>query len=635
MYLFCRNNKNDIIIDVDESSEDDESEKEEKDVEESEEENEDGIVEEDEEDDGKMSNASESDDDDSAASNEDANRSGVKVGQDNQSWTLIILALMNDCNKKHFIDYRPRGEEGKVVRFYLTNPEEKKEVKKLIQRNARRATWRLYHDVPKESRFASGFRPESDEEYASDDESTESNQYKKTVAKTNDESEDESDDELESEDIDEISDDAPELLKGRLRELADSSDEDRPRAKNKRRVINGSDDEGSIDYALKKKSNKHKREKDAAKRKKQGKKKKKNDSGCRKNEANNGGKNDSDDDDSSDDSGDDKYLGNSGTGKGKGGRKSGKSEGGTKGKANFTEKAYKSKKAARSNKGGGGKQRATEVDSRNDSDSEDSTDSVLAALTNQAASAHRKVVEVFCSTPFVNLATGQSYVICILSSSARAFFFKCELMSSLCKHKFFKKMIGNVNKPPPEWIASFSDKKFRVSPHSTESLYSRSNKGSANDVTTFIVDFPTDSDRAVLQETLQCITEDYLGNITQRSNVGQYVLAHLKGKIPPGGSLQTGLYGWIVKTLGENDTDKAEKKCTEIVNAHFKDGFVFTHDVPLDKFLVDYDIRHFLAESIGCSSWDDLNDEMKKACYRDYPRRPLPIWDDIAQEPLA
>ena len=62
--------------------------------------------------------------------------------------------------------------------------------------------------------------------------------------------------------------------------------------------------------------------------------------------------------------------------------------------------------------------------------------------------------------------------------------------------------------------------------------------------------------------------------------------------------MQSELYGWIVKSIGENDPDKVEKKVTETINMHFKDGFVFTHDVPIDKFLVDYDIRHFLGRVV-------------------------------------
>ena len=35
---------------------------------------------------------------------------------------------------------------------------------------------------------------------------------------------------------------------------------------------------------------------------------------------------------------------------------------------------------------------------------------------------------------------------------------------------------------------------------------------------------------------------------------------------------------------------------------------------------------------VGGNSWDDLSQEDKRKCYRDYPKKSLPDWDAIEQE---
>ena len=48
--------------------------------------------------------------------------------------------------------------------------------------------------------------------------------------------------------------------------------------------------------------------------------------------------------------------------------------------------------------------------------------------------------------------------------------------------------------------------------------------------------------------------------------------------------------------------------------------------------MVDWDIKRFLTEHVGVTSWDDLDEGSKTTCYRDYPKKSLPDWDDIFEE---
>jgi hypothetical protein len=71
---------------------------------------------------------------------------------------------------------------------------------------------------------------------------------------------------------------------------------------------------------------------------------------------------------------------------------------------------------------------------------------------------------------------------------------------------------------------------------------------------------------------------------------------------------------------------------TEEIHDHFKDGFSFQFDTPLNKFMVDFDIKQFLTDRVGVTSWEDLDEDTKQFCFKDYPRKSLPDWDGIVQE---
>ena len=77
---------------------------------------------------------------------------------------------------------------------------------------------------------------------------------------------------------------------------------------------------------------------------------------------------------------------------------------------------------------------------------------------------------------------------------------------------------------------------------------------------------------------------------------------------------------------------KAIDVITEELINHFKDGYTLNYDVPLNKFMVDWDIKEFVKIYIGVNSWDDLAENDKTKCYRDYPKQSLPDWNEIAQE---
>jgi hypothetical protein len=48
--------------------------------------------------------------------------------------------------------------------------------------------------------------------------------------------------------------------------------------------------------------------------------------------------------------------------------------------------------------------------------------------------------------------------------------------------------------------------------------------------------------------------------------------------------------------------------------------------------MVNWDIKEFFTKFVGITSWDDLSEDDKRKCYRDYPKKYLPDWDEIVWE---
>ena len=48
--------------------------------------------------------------------------------------------------------------------------------------------------------------------------------------------------------------------------------------------------------------------------------------------------------------------------------------------------------------------------------------------------------------------------------------------------------------------------------------------------------------------------------------------------------------------------------------------------------MADHNIKKFLVDYLGTTSWDDLVEEDKKKFFKDYAKRSLPDWDTIERD---
>ena len=100
-------------------------------------------------------------------------------------------------------------------------------------------------------------------------------------------------------------------------------------------------------------------------------------------------------------------------------------------------------------------------------------------------------------------------------------------------------------------------------------------------------------------------------------------------------NLRTEKIGGLGKFLldkGAGNPDKAATAVTEELDGYYKGGYSLQYDTPPNKYMVDWDIKKILINHVGITSWDELDESTKKMCFKDYPKKTLPGWDDIEEE---
>ena len=60
-----------------------------------------------------------------------------------------------------------------------------------------------------------------------------------------------------------------------------------------------------------------------------------------------------------------------------------------------------------------------------------------------------------------------------------------------------------------------------------------------------------------------------------------------------------------------------------------KNTHKYRFNVTLDKFLPDYYIKKILQDHFHATSWDTELESKKRVCFKSYPNRKLPVWDQI------
>ena len=193
-------------------------------------------------------------------------------------------------------------------------------------------------------------------------------------------------------------------------------------------------------------------------------------------------------------------------------------------------------------------------------------------------------------------------------------------------------------KEDSKWIETITSINLRGKEFGDDSLWLKTGNNNTIDVIQFIHAVPIGEEHTFLP-TLNAKMKYFIDVTRKRkSNVTGKLVLDWCFDLPQGRTGGLGKY-CLNKGTTNKGTSKEEvsiERTADIMSQelhdHFKDGYTLQFDVPLNKFMVDFDIKEFIKNYVGANSWDDLSEEDKRKCYRDYPKKSLPDWDEIEQE---
>ena len=83
------------------------------------------------------------------------------------------------------------------------------------------------------------------------------------------------------------------------------------------------------------------------------------------------------------------------------------------------------------------------------------------------------------------------------------------------------------------------------------------------------------------------------------------------------------------KRYMENDISVIEDNVNNDLIELGKLPHKYVHGVTFDKTLPDYNIKKFLEDYLNATSWESVPEAVRKICYKNYPGRKLPSWNNI------
>ena len=319
-----------------------------------------------------------------------------------------------------------------------------------------------------------------------------------------------------------------------------------------------------------------------------------------------------------------------------------KEEKGAPSKRNTTSRETSSKaksngKARASEKTKQGEQRSEEGsgsdDEVEDDDSVDFGDTkVIKNLAKQMKEESKFLFPVFVSPPFHNVVDDTAVWAIFFGKPNKTFYCKAPHQKAICKMVHHLRLSG-TSRNVPNWIDTIVDVKICKKEHGQPSVWYKSKKGNTTEIVHFVVSLP-ENESEKFHDMLSGIMKDFFvkGFKKRHKNpAGQLALAYAEEQ-GDNSDLDKGLYNWCVRVKEGKDPLLAASAMTKEIHDHFSGGPAFHYDVSLDKFMIDWDVKHFLQDHVGVNSWDDLDEAGRKACYRDFPKRHLPGWDTIIAE---
>ena len=256
--------------------------------------------------------------------------------------------------------------------------------------------------------------------------------------------------------------------------------------------------------------------------------------------------------------------------------------------------------------------------------------SKLEQFTVDAKKAARgKTATIFLPIEFAT--KGMSYFPVSLGEQGDMWWFKPEYLLSILEYAYKSAWPSSKF---PEYFKTFKHYGIRDKPHGAN-VYKKIPSGkSVINVITFVVGIPTAQKNKIQSEVDEIIDFIYpcMLEFAQGNDGGKYALDYLESLawINDDGE-KKGIYGALTKK-DQHNLRAVELRMQKEMIQFFKIKPDFNHDIHLDNYFTDYDIKTFVETYHGGNSWEEIPKNVRKACYKNkYKVKDLPVWDNIAE----
>jgi hypothetical protein len=175
---------------------------------------------------------------------------------------------------------------------------------------------------------------------------------------------------------------------------------------------------------------------------------------------------------------------------------------------------------------------------------------------------------------------------------------------------------------------------LRDAPSSITSKFLRNGNNKTVELLSFTITLSRNSMEDI-SAVVKTIMNDYFKYVfakkRNRNTVGELALTYAR-QLTENATSPTGLYGHLLGKYGDGNFDTAAKNMTAEMNKYWSKDITYEYNCHLDKYMVNYEIKKWVEQHMGVTSWSDLSEEVKNICFKSYPGRDLPEWYDIVQE---
>lgn len=255
-------------------------------------------------------------------------------------------------------------------------------------------------------------------------------------------------------------------------------------------------------------------------------------------------------------------------------------------------------------------------------------------LTKEFTSNHLKL-KMYVSDVFRNKENTKNVVHVTMMGprgKGQPFYLKEPLYKALLQRAHDKYKLHGIQTGKSEWINNIKKLGLRSKEHDETGRYRRSANRNVMDVLCYDAIYSVNTTYKEIMDDQKYCFEMYwrgvFGGETHKIDFGSKVLAYAE-------TMTTGkLYQWLLEQKGGDNKDKdiAAKAITQEVRTYFVDGAEWEEQVPLDKFMVDADIKDFLIDRVGVRNWDGLHPKEIGYVYLNYPGKQPPSWTTISRE---